>query len=80
MLFSTSVLAQVSAARLPTPVPHASAKAPEIQSHSFKEFKDVGQIWTIGSTHFRQNRGEDKSYLKEPQVCLNFLLKMVEGP
>jgi signal transduction histidine kinase/DNA-binding response OmpR family regulator len=68
----TPLHAQVSLAPHSTSVPSSPATAPEIgvpvfQGHSFKEFKDVGQIWTIlqdkrGIMYFGNSGGDILEY------------------
>ena len=68
VLFITPLHPQISS----TPIPNISAPTPEIgvpvfQGHSFKEFKDVGQIWTIlqdkrGIMYFGNSGGDILEY------------------
>jgi signal transduction histidine kinase/DNA-binding response OmpR family regulator len=72
VLFVAPLHAQAIPAPISTPIPNASAKMPEVgvpvfQSHSFKEFKDVGQIWTIlqdkrGIMYFGNSGGDIHEY------------------
>jgi signal transduction histidine kinase/CheY-like chemotaxis protein len=72
VLFITPLHPQASPASLSTPIASASPKTPEIgvpvfQSHSFKEYKDFGQIWTIlqdkrGIMYFGDSGGDLLEY------------------
>jgi signal transduction histidine kinase/DNA-binding response OmpR family regulator len=72
VLFCTALHPQGSPVPPSPPIPHAPANAPEIgvpvfQSHSFKEFKGFGQVWTIaqdkrGIMYFGNSGGDLLEY------------------